>query len=88
MRIAYRERRGRSAPALPAAHTLTNALVKSLPFPLTRAQRTAQASISKDLAQAHPMRRLLQGDVGSGKTLVAALAALQAIENGWQWRDD
>ena len=84
MRIAYRERRAKTAPQLPAQHTLTNALVKSLPFPLTRAQRRAQAVIAKDLAQAHPMRRLLQGDVGSGKTLVAALAALQAIENAWQ----
>jgi ATP-dependent DNA helicase RecG len=84
MRVAYRERRAKSAPALPDAHTLTNALVRSLPFALTRAQRQAQAAIAKDLAQAHPMRRLLQGDVGSGKTLVAALAALQAIENGWQ----
>ena len=84
MRIAYRERRAKVAPKLPAAHTLTNALVKSLPFALTRAQRQAQAAIAKDLAQPHPMRRLLQGDVGSGKTLVAALAALQAIENGYQ----
>ncbi len=84
MRIAYRERRAKSAPALPDAHTLTNALVKSLPFPLTRAQKSAHAAIAKDLAQPHPMRRLLQGDVGSGKTLVAALAALQAIGNGWQ----
>ena len=84
MRIAYRERRARKAPALPDAHTLTNALAKSLPFPLTRAQRRAQAAISRDLSQPHPMRRLLQGDVGSGKTLVAALAALQAIENRWQ----
>ncbi len=84
MRVAYRERRARSAPRLPETHTLTNALVKSLPFALTRAQRHAQSVIAKDLAQPHPMRRLLQGDVGSGKTLVAALAALQAIENGWQ----
>ncbi len=84
MRLAYRERRARAAPPLPDAHTLTNALVKSLPFALTRAQRNARAAIAKDLAQPHPMRRLLQGDVGSGKTLVAALAALQAIENGWQ----
>jgi ATP-dependent DNA helicase RecG len=84
MRIAYRERRAKTAPRLPDAHTLTNLLVKSLPFKLTRAQRQAQAAISKDLSQPHPMRRLLQGDVGSGKTLVAALAALQAIENGWQ----
>ena len=84
MRIAYRERRAKVAPPLPDAHTLTNALVKSLPFPLTRAQRNAQHVIAKDLAQPHPMRRLLQGDVGSGKTLVAALAAVQCIENGWQ----
>jgi ATP-dependent DNA helicase RecG len=84
MRIAYRERRAKTAPRLPDAHTLTNALAKSLPFQLTRAQRQAQAAISRDLSQPHPMRRLLQGDVGSGKTLVAALAALQAIENGWQ----
>jgi ATP-dependent DNA helicase RecG len=84
MRIAYRERRAKSAPPLPDAHTLTNALAKSLPFPLTRAQRVAQLAIAKDLAQPHPMRRLLQGDVGSGKTLVAALAALQCIENAWQ----
>ncbi len=84
MRIAYRERRARLAPELPDAHTLTNALVKSLPFSLTRAQRQAHAAISRDLSQPHPMRRLLQGDVGSGKTLVAALAALQAIGNGWQ----
>jgi ATP-dependent DNA helicase RecG len=84
MRIAYRERRGKAAPRMPDRHTLTNALVKSLPFALTRAQRKAWATIAHDLAQPHPMRRLLQGDVGSGKTLVAALAALQAIENGWQ----
>ncbi|HXF78188.1 MAG TPA: ATP-dependent DNA helicase RecG [Usitatibacter sp.] len=84
MRIAYRERRAKNAPALPDGHTLTNALVKSLPFPLTRSQRQAHAAISRDLAQPHPMRRLLQGDVGSGKTLVAAMAAMQAIENGWQ----
>ena len=84
MRIAYRERRARIAPELPDAHTLTNALIKSLPFALTRAQRQAHAAIARDLALPHPMRRLLQGDVGSGKTLVAALAALQAIGNGWQ----
>jgi ATP-dependent DNA helicase RecG len=84
MRLAYRERRAKSAPQLPDQHTLTNALVKSLPFSLTRAQRHAHVVIAKDLAQPHPMRRLLQGDVGSGKTLVAALAALQAVENGWQ----
>jgi ATP-dependent DNA helicase RecG len=84
MRLAYRERRSKAAPQLPDRHTLTNALVKSLPFALTKAQRHAHAVIARDLSQAHPMRRLLQGDVGSGKTLVAALGALQAVENGWQ----
>jgi ATP-dependent DNA helicase RecG len=84
MRIAYRERRAKTAPQIPDAHTLTNALTKSLPFALTRAQREAQRAIARDLGLPHPMRRLLQGDVGSGKTLVAALAAVQAIENGWQ----
>jgi ATP-dependent DNA helicase RecG len=84
MRIAYRERRGKAAPRLPERHTLTNALVKSLPFALTKAQRKAWSTIAHDLAHPHPMRRLLQGDVGSGKTLVAALAALQAVENGHQ----
>ncbi len=84
MRLAYRERRGKAAPRMPPKHTLTNLLEKSLPFRLTRAQQKARATIAGDLSQPHPMRRLLQGDVGSGKTLVAALAALQAIENGFQ----
>jgi ATP-dependent DNA helicase RecG len=84
MRLAYRERRGKAAPRIAEKHTLTSALVKSLPFPLTRAQKKAWATIAHDLGQPHPMRRLLQGDVGSGKTLVAALAALQAIENDFQ----
>ena len=49
-----------------------------------RAQQHVWREIARDLAQPHPMQRLLQGDVGSGKTIVAALAALQAIENGYQ----
>jgi ATP-dependent DNA helicase RecG len=81
-RLPRAAREGRAAAA--GAHTLTNALVKSLPFPLTGARRRAPAVIAKDLAQRAPDAPLLQGDVGSGKTLVAALAALQAIENGWQ----
>jgi ATP-dependent DNA helicase RecG len=63
---------------------LTRAFVDSLPFRLTAAQAGAWKEISEDLGQPHPMRRLLQGDVGSGKTVVAALACLQAIENGVQ----
>ncbi|HMS81386.1 MAG TPA: ATP-dependent DNA helicase RecG, partial [Burkholderiaceae bacterium] len=59
-------------------------LLGALPFALTGAQRRAWAEISHDLAGAEPMNRLLQGDVGSGKTVVAALAAMQAIGNGRQ----
>jgi ATP-dependent DNA helicase RecG len=55
-----------------------------LPFPLTGAQRRAIAEISADLAGPHPMHRLLQGDVGSGKTLVAVTALLTAVEGGYQ----
>jgi ATP-dependent DNA helicase RecG len=63
---------------------LTTAFTAALPFALTAAQARAWQEISADLGQPHPMRRLLQGDVGSGKTVVAALACLQAIENGFQ----
>ncbi|MDN8582473.1 ATP-dependent DNA helicase RecG, partial [Eikenella corrodens] len=59
-------------------------LVQSLPFALTVAQERVLAEIRQDLAQPHPMHRLLQGDVGSGKTIVAALSALAAIEAGAQ----
>lgn len=55
-----------------------------LPFRPTPAQKRVLAEIAKDMAAAHPMNRLLQGDVGSGKTLVAAEAAIIAIENGYQ----
>ena len=60
------------------------AFIAKLPFRLTRAQQKAWKEIEDDLAQPHPMHRLLQGDVGSGKTVVAALAALRAVENGLQ----
>jgi ATP-dependent DNA helicase RecG len=59
-------------------------LLQNLPFQLTAAQRRVIAEIVEDLRRAHPMQRLLQGDVGSGKTLVAAAAALHAIEAGYQ----
>ncbi len=84
MRVHYRKRRDRIAPQLVARDTLSPALLKALPFALTRAQQKVLQEIRHDLAQKHPMQRLLQGDVGSGKTIVAALAALQAIENGYQ----
>ncbi len=84
MRVHYRERSRRVAPRLAAHNTFTDALLKDLPFALTGAQKKVWHEISRDLARPHPMQRLLQGDVGSGKTVVAALAALQAIENGYQ----
>ena len=84
LRRAYLARRSLHAPALPARQALTSKLLAALPFPLTGAQQRAVAEIAADLAQGHPMQRLLQGDVGSGKTIVAALAACQAIAAGWQ----
>jgi len=73
------------APPLPArADGLRAAFAAALPFALTGAQRRVVAEIEADLALAQPMHRLLQGDVGSGKTVVAALAATCAIDAGWQ----
>lgn len=84
MRIHYDRRKTVGAPALPAQQKLTRVLLEQLPFKLTRAQLKVADEIRRDLARPHPMQRLLQGDVGSGKTVVAALAALQALENGFQ----
>ncbi|MGL5089418.1 MAG: ATP-dependent DNA helicase RecG [Aeromonas sobria] len=72
------------ARALKPAPELVEQLLGALPFTPTGAQSRVVAEIGKDLQQSHPMMRLVQGDVGSGKTLVAALAALQAIGNGCQ----
>jgi ATP-dependent DNA helicase RecG len=63
---------------------LCQRFLESLPFTLTAAQERAFAELSRDLASELPMNRLLHGDVGSGKTLVAALALLVAVENGYQ----
>lgn len=84
MRMHYQQRRNGSAPVLVAKNDLTRALLKLLPFDLTHAQKKAFAEINRDLAEPHPMQRLLQGDVGSGKTIVATLAVLQSIENNFQ----
>ncbi|MDP8955865.1 MAG: ATP-dependent DNA helicase RecG [Actinomycetota bacterium] len=85
--VAYRKRRmERSARGV--AHgvdgALTAAFVEVLPFDLTGAQRRAIKEIKEDMAAARPMNRLLQGDVGSGKTAVALYAALTAIQSGHQ----
>ncbi len=84
MRVHYQRRRAAGAPALTARGKLVNALLQRLPFQLTRPQNTVLAQIREDIGQTHPMQRLLQGDVGSGKTIVAALAVLQCVENGYQ----
>lgn len=84
MKKARAARDAKSAPRLTTKKKLTEALKKSLPFGLTGAQQRAWHEIAADLAAPHPMQRLLQGDVGSGKTVVSALAAAQAIDNGYQ----
>ena len=66
------------------SRALLDAFLKSLPFELTRAQQNVIEEIRRDLAAAHPMNRLLQGDVGSGKTVVAIAAMLLVIEAGYQ----
>ncbi|MDX1796511.1 MAG: ATP-dependent DNA helicase RecG, partial [Hydrogenovibrio sp.] len=72
-----------SAPVFPPSQ-MANALLASLPFELTGAQKRVLAEIQQDLNLPHPMQRLVQGDVGSGKTVIAALAAIQAAETGYQ----
>ena len=84
LRRAYLARREQGAPVLVAQDELGARLLDGLPFGLTGAQLRAMAEIGADLAQPYPMQRLLQGDVGAGKTIVAALAACQAISAGWQ----
>jgi ATP-dependent DNA helicase RecG len=84
LRRAYAARRARGAPQLVGTGQLTGGLLACLPFALTAAQQRVWREIAADLTLAHPMQRLLQGDVGSGKTVVAALAMLQAVESGHQ----
>jgi len=72
------------APALLAATPLIEQFLATLPFALTAAQQRVSAEISMDLQCPKPMLRLVQGDVGSGKTIVAALAVLQAVASGYQ----
>jgi ATP-dependent DNA helicase RecG len=81
LRAAVRERR---APALGGDGVLRQRWLQSLPFYLTNAQQRVIGEICADIAQPRPMLRLVQGDVGSGKTAVACAAALAAVESGYQ----
>jgi ATP-dependent DNA helicase RecG len=85
--VAGRRRKsgeGRSATALPANGDLVEPWLGTLPFELTGDQDKARAAIDADLARSRPMQRLLMGEVGSGKTVVALAAMLRALENGGQ----
>lgn len=84
MRQHYARRRRLSAPPLKPSQRLIGRLLENLAFTLTSAQQRVWREISQDLSAPHPMQRLLQGDVGSGKTVVAALACAQALENNFQ----
>jgi ATP-dependent DNA helicase RecG len=84
LKRAQAARRAKGAAALPVVGELSRALLAALPFALTGAQRRVLEEIRTDLRASFPMQRLLQGDVGSGKTVVAALAAAQAIDSGYQ----
>ena len=84
LRLARRKRREKAAPALPSNGPLLRRFLGKLPFRLTRAQQRVMAELLRDLAQPHPMQRLLQGDVGSGKTIIAAIGCLAAVDAGAQ----
>ena len=79
-----RQQQAEGSPQLTGGAELLQRFLSSLPFEPTGAQRRVIGEISADIARPHPMLRLVQGDVGSGKTLVAAAAALIAIASGYQ----
>ena len=84
MREQTRQRLAAHATALPRGPALGRQLLGSLGFELTSAQRRVVGEVLRDLERATPMLRLIQGDVGSGKTVIAAFAAIRAAENGCQ----
>ena len=83
-RAGRRSKQALSMPASAQPGNLAQRLLEALPFELTRAQRRVCDEIAQDLGHTYPMHRLLQGDVGSGKTVVAAMAAAQVMDNGAQ----
>ena len=85
LRLLRREiQRDPAWPVAPPEDRMLHSLRAALPFALTGAQERVLAEITKDLAATSPMLRLVQGDVGSGKTVVAAAAAVKAVESGYQ----
>ncbi len=84
MRRVRRSMRAQPAAVIEAATARRAQLLAALPFQLTAAQSRVLEEIDRDLASGAPMLRLVQGDVGSGKTIVALLAALAAVDGGWQ----
>ncbi|RJG02175.1 ATP-dependent DNA helicase RecG [Noviherbaspirillum sedimenti] len=84
LKRAQQARRNKGAAPLTRTAEISAELLAALPFQLTPAQQRVLTEIRADLHQPYPMQRLLQGDVGSGKTVVAALAAAQAIDSGYQ----
>ncbi|UCC84785.1 MAG: ATP-dependent DNA helicase RecG [Gemmatimonadota bacterium] len=83
-RARYENREKRQGIAFERKNGLVRTFAESLPFELTAAQKKVLTEISGDMSQPRPMNRLLQGDVGSGKTVVALFAMLRAVENGYQ----
>jgi ATP-dependent DNA helicase RecG len=84
LRLLRNKNREHVACKIAASKVLEKKLIENLPFSLTGAQQRVIEEIKADLAQPTPMQRLVQGDVGSGKTMVAVCAALQAVEAGYQ----
>jgi ATP-dependent DNA helicase RecG len=84
--LALKRRKASALPGIPfeLSDRVREQIVKLLPFKPTGAQKRVLGEIAKDMASPSPMNRLLQGDVGSGKTIVAAEAAVIAVENGYQ----
>lgn len=82
MSIAELKKTG--APKLTLPQEELNRLIEKLPFALTSAQKKCMGDIYEDLKKTHPMNRLLNGDVGSGKTVIAGLASAMAVKNGYQ----
>jgi len=84
MQILHRQQRRRRAPEMSVCSSTEKDFLQRLPFDLTGAQQRVAKEIQDELALPAPMLRLVHGDVGSGKTVIAALAALRAIGNGYQ----